>query len=155
NPELPPPDKTLFPTIKVAPAKAWSEGTKPTAAAGLRVDAFAANLEHPRWIYVLPNGDVLVAETNAPPKPDDGKGVRGWIQRGQMEKAGAVTLSANRITLLRDSDGDGIADYRTVFIDGLTSPFGMVLVDDTLYVADSNALVSFHYDPGATHLSGA
>src|SRR6185503_3492933 len=122
EPTLPPPNPTLIPTIKVAPAKGWPPGMTPQSAPGTRVSAFASGLDHPRWLYVLPNGDVLVAETNAPPKPDDRRGIRGWVMKKVMARAGAGTPSANRITLLRDSDGDGIAEMKTIFLQGLHSP---------------------------------
>jgi glucose/arabinose dehydrogenase len=96
----------------------------------MAVNAFAAGLDHPRTLYVLPNGDVLVAETNAPPKPDDSRGIKGWITKMVMGRAGAGTTSANRITLLRDADGDGVAETKNVFLEGLHSPFGMALVGD-------------------------
>src|SRR4030095_12275520 len=118
------------------------------------VNAFAKGLEHPRWVYVLPNGDVLVAETNAPPKPDDGKGFKGQMMKLFMKKAGAGVPSANRITLLRDSKGTGTADMRTVFLQGLNSPFGMVLVGNDLYVACTDALLRFDYRDGDTELRG-
>ncbi len=127
-PALPPPASSLIPTVHVADATGWPEGAKPTPAHGLAVNAFAAELAHPRWLYVLPNGDVLVAETDAPPKPDDRKGFKGWVMKKLMSKAGSGTPSANRITLLRDADGDGVAETRTVFLSGLNSPFGMTLV---------------------------
>jgi glucose/arabinose dehydrogenase len=155
NPTLPEPHKSLIPTLNIAPAQGWAEGAKPTSASGTTVNAFAKGLDHPRWIYVLPNGDVLVAETNAPPKPDDSKGIRGWVQKMVMKRAGATPPSANRITLLRDANGDGIAETRTVFIDGLHSPFGMTLVGDELYVANSDGIVKFKYTPGATHIDSA
>ncbi len=155
SPTLPEPHKSLIPTLNIAPAQGWAEGVKPTSAAGTAVNAFANGLDHPRWIYVLPNGDVLVAETNAPPKPDDSKGIRGWVQKMVMKRAGATPPSANRITLLRDANGDGIAETRTVFIDGLHSPFGMTLVGDTLYVANSDGIVKFKYTPGATRIDSA
>jgi glucose/arabinose dehydrogenase len=155
NPTLPEPNKSLIPTLNIAPAQGWAEGAKPTTATGTAVNAFAKGLDHPRWIYVLPNGDVLVAETNAPPKPDDSKGIRGWVQKMVMKRAGATPPSANRITLLRDANGDGIAETRTVFIDGLHSPFGMTLVGDQLYVANSDGIVKFKYTPGATHIDSA
>ena len=126
HPTLPPPNPTLLPTVKIAPAKGWPPGITPRAAAGLAVSAFATGLDHPRWLYVLPNGDVLVAETNAPPKPEDNKGLKGWLMKRVMRHAGAGVPSANRITLLRDANGDGIADTRTVFLQGLNSPFGMI-----------------------------
>ncbi|ALE87194.1 PQQ-dependent sugar dehydrogenase [Pseudomonas versuta] len=145
SPKLPEPNKTLIPTVNIAPAIGWAEGATPTAAQGLKVTAFAEGLDHPRWLYVLPNGDVLVAETNAPPKPDDSKGIRGWVMEKVMGRAGAAVPSANRITLLRDSNHDGVADTRTVFIDNLNSPFGMTLVGNDLYVADADKLLRFPY----------
>ena len=153
NPILPAPNHTLSPTLKIAPAIGWPAGTTPVAAAGLGVRAFASGLDHPRWIYVLPNGDVLVAETNAPPKPDDGKGIRGAVQKHFMKEAGATVPSANRITLLRDADGDGVAETRTVFLHDLNSPFGMALVGNDLYVADSDALLRFPYRGGETQIT--
>ena len=145
SPKLPEPNKTLIPTVNIAPAIGWAEGATPTAAQGLKVSAFAEGLDHPRWLYVLPNGDVLVAETNAPPKPDDSKGIRGWVMEKVMGRAGAAVPRANRITLLRDSNHDGVADTRTVFIDNLNSPFGMTLVGNDLYVADADKLLRFPY----------
>ena len=127
----------------------------PTAAAGTQVAAFADGLDHPRWLYVLPNGDVLVAETNAPPKPDDAKGIRGWVMEKVMGRAGAGVPSPNRITLLRDADHDGVAETRTVFLENLNSPFGMALVGNDLYVADSDKLLRFPYQPGETAIKQA
>ncbi|MFJ7795367.1 PQQ-dependent sugar dehydrogenase [Pseudomonas sp. NPDC096950] len=150
SPKLPEPNKTLIPTVNIAPAIGWPAGAKPTAAAGTQVAAFAENLDHPRWLYVLPNGDVLVAETNAPPKPDDGKGIRGWVMKKVMGRAGAGVPSPNRITLLRDKDHDGVAETRTVFLENLNSPFGMTLVGNDLYVADTDRLLRFHYETGDT-----
>lgn len=150
SPKLPEPNKTLIPTVNIAPAIGWPVGAKPTAAAGTQVAAFAEGLDHPRWLYVLPNGDVLVAETNAPPKPDDGKGVKGWVMKKAMGRAGAGVPSPNRITLLRDKDHDGIAETRTVFLENLNSPFGMTLVGNDLYVADTDRLLRFHYQNGET-----
>ena len=154
TPALPKPNKKLIPTVKIAPAIGWPQGGKPRAGAGLAVSAFATGLDHPRWLYVLPNGDVLVAETNAPTRPDDGKGPKAWVQRQLMKKAGAQTPSANRITLLRDTDGDGIADQKSVFVDGLNSPLGMVLVGGSFYVANTDAVVRFPYQAGQTKLEG-
>ncbi|WP_218014160.1 PQQ-dependent sugar dehydrogenase [Rubellimicrobium roseum] len=114
--------------------------------------AFAEGLDHPRWLYVLPNGDVLVAETNKQPAPP--RSLRGFFQQQLMQVAGAEVPSADRISLLRDQDGDGVADLRTVLLNGLTSPFGMALVDDTLYVANTDALLRFRYRPGATRIEG-
>ncbi len=154
SPRLPEPNKTLIPTVNIAPAIGWPEGVKPTAAAGTQVAAFAEGLDHPRWLYVLPNGDVLVAETNAPPKPDDAKGIRGWVMEKVMGRAGAGVPSPNRITLLRDADHDGVAETRTVFLENLNSPFGMTLVGNDLYVADSDKLLRFAYQPGDTAIKG-
>ncbi|MBV4512399.1 sorbosone dehydrogenase family protein [Pseudomonas sp. SWRI22] len=153
SPRLPEPNKTLIPTVNIAPAIGWPEGAKPIAAAGTQVAAFAEGLDHPRWLYVLPNGDVLVAETNAPPKPDDAKGVRGWVMEKVMDRAGAGVPSPNRITLLRDADHDGVAETRTVFLENLNSPFGMALVGNDLYVADSDKLLRFPYQPGETAIT--
>jgi len=150
SPKLPEPNKTLFPTMNIAPAIGWPDGAKPVAASGTQVAAFAEDLDHPRWLYVLPNGDVLVAETNAPPKPDDNKGIKGWITKKVMGRAGAGVPSANRITLLRDKDHDGEAETRTVFLENLNSPFGMTLVGNDLYVADTDRLLRFHYETGDT-----
>lgn len=155
NPQLPEPNKTLIPTVNVAPAKGWPEGGKPTPAAGTAVEAFATGLDHPRWVVVLPNGDVLVAESNKPPKPEGSGsgGIRGWVMKKMMGRAGAEVPSANRITLLRDADGDGKPEVRTVFLQNLTSPFGMALVGNRFYVANADALVSFPYETGQTTIS--
>jgi glucose/arabinose dehydrogenase len=152
QPVLPPPDETLIPTVNVAPAIGWPEGAAPVAARGLTVAPFADGLDHPRWIYVLPNGDVLVAETNAPPRPESGGGVRGWAMRFFMQRAGATPTSADRITLLRDADGDGVVETRSVFIEGLHSPFGMALMGSDFYVADTDALLRFPYEEGQTRI---
>lgn len=154
NPRIPPPEKSLLPILNIAPAQGWPPGGKPVPGDGLSVTAFATGLDHPRWLYVLPNGDVLVAETNAPPKPEDGKGIRGWVQRRVMKRAGSITRSANRITLLRDTKGTGVADQQFVFADELNSPFGMALVGNQFYVADSDAVVSFRYFEGETRAEG-
>jgi glucose/arabinose dehydrogenase len=155
HPQLPAPNKTLLPTVNIAEAVGWPSGATPSAATGLAVAAYANGLDHPRWLYTLPNGDVLVAETNAPPKPDDSNGIKGWISKKVMSRAGANVPSANRISLLRDTRGDGVADQRSVFLHGLNSPFGMALVGNTLYVADSDALLSFPYQTGATAINVA
>ncbi len=154
NPTLPPPDPEWIPTVHIAPARGWSEGERPVAAPGLSVEAFATGLDHPRWLHVLPNGDVLVAETAAPPRPEDTSGLRGWIMTKVMERAGSAVPSADRITLLRDIDGDGIADVRSVFLEGLRSPFGMALVGEDFYVANTDALLRFRYEDGATWITG-
>ena len=145
TPTLPPPNKTLIPTVNIAPAKGWPSGATPQAAAGTRVAAFASELDHPRWLYVLPNGDVLVAETNAPPKPEAGFSIKGWVMGMVMKRAGAAVPSANRITLLRDTNGDGVADLRSVLLEGLNSPFGMTLIGNDLYVANADAVLRFPY----------
>jgi glucose/arabinose dehydrogenase len=148
NPTLPSPTRTLIPTVKIAPAKGWPPGIKPTVAPGLAVTPFATNLDHPRWLYVLPNGSVLVAETNAPADREQARGLRAWFMKRVMKRAGAAVPSANRITLLRDSDGDGVADVRSVFLDRLNSPFGMALVGNSFYVANADALMRFPYQDG-------
>jgi glucose/arabinose dehydrogenase len=153
KPALPAPEKSLIPTVNVAKAVGWPAGGKPIAAAGMAVNAFATGLDHPRTLLVLPNGDVLVAETNAPSRPDEERGIKGWITKLVMSRAGADTQSANRITLLRDADGDGIAETRTVFLDSLNSPFGMALVGDDLYVANSDAIMKFPYRTGDTKIA--
>lgn len=154
SPILPEPNRSLVPTINIAPAKGWPEGVKPTSAAGLAVTAFARGLDHPRWLLVLPNGDVLVAESNAPKRPEEGKGIRGWISRAAQARAGAGVDSANRIALLRDADGDGVVEMRTVFLQGLNSPFGMALVGQDLYVASTDAVLRFPYKDGDTEIAG-
>ncbi|MEP9358208.1 sorbosone dehydrogenase family protein [Sphingomonas sp. KR3-1] len=140
-----------IPTIRIATPKGWANGAKPTAAAGLVVAPFADKLDHPRWLYRLPNGDVLVAESNSPPR--EGGGITGWIMGIMMKRAGADVPSANRITLLRDSNGDGVVDQRAPFLTGLNSPSGMALVGDWLYVANTDALVRFPYKAGDTSIT--
>jgi glucose/arabinose dehydrogenase len=152
DPVLPPPDETLIPTVSVAPATGWPAGATPVAAEGLTVAAFAAELDHPRWLYVLPNGDVLVAESRAPARPEDSGGIKGWVMQLLMKRAGAAGPSADRITLLRDADGDGVVESRSVFLDGLHSPFGMALVGSDLYIANTDALVRFPYAEGQTRI---
>jgi len=153
NPQLPQPNRTLIPTVNIAPFNEWPEGQKPVVAQGASVSLYAAGLDHPRWLYVLPNGDVLVAETNAPPKSDMSGGIKACIAKWIRKQAGAGGSSANRITLLRDADGDGVPETRSVFLDGLNSPFGMALVGNDFYVADTDALLRFPYRIGETHLS--
>ncbi|MFO1012197.1 MAG: sorbosone dehydrogenase family protein [Caulobacteraceae bacterium] len=152
SPELPKPASGLIPTVKIAKPTGWPEGQTPIAAPGFEVSAFATGLQHPRWIYVLPNGDVLVAETDSPPSPPT-PGIRGFFERLLMRQAGAKTPSANRITLLRDADGDGVVETRTVFLQGLFSPFGMALVGNDFYVANADAVVRFPYETGQTAIS--
>ena len=155
HPNLPAPDKALIPLVHVVDAKGWPAGATPVPAEGTAVAAFAPGLQHPRWLYVLPNGDVLVAESNGPERPQDGKGIKGWFFHHFQTKAGGTVPSPNRITLLRDADGDGVAETRTVFLSGLYSPFGMALVGNTLYVADSDALLRFPYKEGETRITAA
>lgn len=155
NPPLPQPEKSWLPTVNIAPADGWPEGSMPRAPAGFRVTAFARGLDHPRWVYTLPNGDVLVAESNKP-KPQEGaknvhaEGIRGKVMGWVMGRAGAGVPSANRITLLRDADGDGTAEVKTVFLSGLNSPFGMALVGNELFVANADAIVKVPYQAGQT-----
>lgn len=155
QPHLPKPKSRLLPTVNIAPAKGWPEGKMPTPATGLKVQAFAKGLQHPRWLYVLPNGDVLVAETDAPPKPDDSKGIKGKIMKWVMQRAGSSHPSANHISLLRDSNGDGVAEQKTVFLQNLNSPFGMALIGNRLYVANTDALMRFPYQNGMTQITAA
>jgi glucose/arabinose dehydrogenase len=154
DPQLPAPAKSLVPTVHIAEATGWPQGARPKAPAGFQVTALATNLDHPRWLTVLPNGDVLVAETNAPPKPEDAKGIKGVVMKLVMKRAGAGPASANRITLLRDADGDGVAETRQVFAQGLNSPYGMALVGNELYVADTDAVVKFAYRAGVLQPAG-
>jgi len=155
NPTLPAPEKSLIPTVQIAAVKGWPAGAKPAAPTGVAVSTFATGLQHPRWVYVLPNGDVLVAETDTPPKPEDGKGIKGTIMKSLMKKAGSGAPSANRITLLRDADGDGVAETRSVFIEGLNSPFGMALVGNDFYVANTDSVMRFPYTEGQTRITAA
>ena len=156
NPPLPKQSTSWLPTIKVAKAVGWKSGELPTVPEGFRLTRFAVDLDHPRWLYVLPNGDVLVAESNAPPKPEGmSGGVRGWVQGFFMKRAGARTPSANRISLLRDADGDGVAELKTPFLENLKSPFGMALVGQRFYVANADSIVHFPYVEGATRITDA
>jgi hypothetical protein len=148
NPALPPPQTSVVPVVNTVTAKGWAADQTPVPADGTTVTAFARGLDHPRWIYALPSGDVLVAETNAPDRPEDNKGLKGWFFKRYQKQAGGAVPSANRITLLRDSDGDGIAETKSTLLSGLSSPFGMALVGDTLYVANTDALVKFPYHDG-------
>ncbi len=151
KPTIAAPSTSLVPTVNIAPARGWPEGVTPTPATGLAVTAFATQLDHPRWVYVLPNGDVLVAESNKPAK--ESSGLRAWVMGLVMKRAGAGVPSADRITLLRDTDGDGTADVREVFLRDLRSPFGMALVGDELFVATTEAVIKFPYVAGATRIT--
>jgi glucose/arabinose dehydrogenase len=153
NPELPPPVQTFLPTVVLPRAKGWPQGVTPKPADGFSVKAFATGLDHPRWLYVLPNGDVLVAESAAPPQPELGRSLMGWIMKMGMRWAGAGVPSANRITLLRDADGDGVAETKTAFLTGLNSPIGMALIGKDFYVANTDAVMRFPYEDGATAIT--
>jgi glucose/arabinose dehydrogenase len=151
NPELPPPHRTLIPTVNIAQAIGWPTGAKPQAAAGLAVAPFATGLSHPRWLHVLPNGDVLVAESQAPQTPQSG--LRAWFEKRVMKAAGAAGASADRISLLRGIGADGRAETTTVFLRGLHSPFGMALIGSSFYVANTDAVMRFPYSPGDTSIT--
>ena len=153
DPALPPPERSLIPVVDIAPATGWPQGVTPVAAPGHTVRAFASGLDHPRSLYVLPNGDVLVAETNAPPRPKAAEGLKGLAMKFVMKRMGAAVPSANRITLLRDANRDGVAEIRTTFLEELNSPFGMALVGSTLYVANTDAVVRFPYQLGETRIT--
>ncbi len=161
EPTLPPPVRQAIPTVNIAPAQGWPTGQMPQPMVGLSVTALAAGLDHPRWLHVLPNGDVLVAESNKPAKPAEGspepgflRRIKAWATQQVMARAGAGVPSANRITLLRDADGDGVAELRTVFAEGLNSPIGMALVGRNFYVANTDAILRFDWQPGQTRLHG-
>ena len=153
RPNITAPRIQMLPTIGIAKPVGWASGAKPTPAAGLQVAAFASGLDHPRWLYRLPNGDVLVAETNSPPRK--GGGIKGWVMGLLLGRAGAAVPSANRITLLRDADGDGVAEARSVLVSGLNSPFGMAVLGDWLYVGNTDALVRFPFRVGQTRITAA
>ena len=140
-----------IPTLKMPTAKGWLQGQTPVAAPGLKVNAFAAGLKHPRWIHVLPNGDVTVAEALFMPGP--AKTVFDYAMVSTMKRAAAVGVSPNRITLLRDADGDGVAETREVFLAGLNQPFGMALLCDTFYVGNTDGVVAFPYALGETRIT--
>ena len=153
NPQLPPPEHVISPNVNVAKAEGWPAGAMPAAAPGLKVNAFASGLDHPRWLYILPNGDVLVAETNGPGTDPGPPGIKGFFFKKFKEKAGSAVPSADRITLLRDRDGDGVAEFRSTLIEGLRSPFGMALVGSELFIANADALVAVTFEPGSTTIS--
>ncbi|MFW7344050.1 sorbosone dehydrogenase family protein [Pollutimonas sp. H1-120] len=155
EPQLPKPSKALLPTIKMAEAIGWRDGAAPGAPEGFKVSRYAEGLDHPRWVYVLPNGDVLVAESNAPERPVRNDKLRLRTMSYFMQKAGAGTPSADRITLLRDADGDGRAEIKQPFLEGLNSPFGMALVGDHLYVANTDAIMRFPYKQGDIRISAS
>ena len=142
-----------LPTLKMPTARGWDAGQKPTAAPGLKVNAFAAGLKHPRWIYTMPDGGVLVAEALQQDQPVSS--IFDYAMVATMRRAAALGVSPNRITRLRDADGDGVAETRHVYLEGLNQPFGMALVGDKFFVGNTDALVVFPFEPGATKLSGA
>ena len=150
-PQLDEPAPQSVPTVDIAKAVGWPNGARPRAAAGLQVAPFATGLSHPRSMLVLPNGDVLVAESNAP-KAKPG-GIKDWIMGKLMARAGAGVPSANRITILRDADGDGRAEARAPYLTGLNSPFGMALVGDALYVANTDSVMAFPYVEDASRIT--
>jgi len=152
SPELPAPSHRLVPRVDRARPVLWPQGAMPPPAGGVAVRPFATGLDHPRWLYALPNGDVLVAESNAPPGKSGIRGIKGWVMGKVMARAGAGVPSPDRIVLLRDANGDGVAEVRTDFMTGLHSPFGMALVGDMLYVANTDGLVRVRYTPGATRI---
>ncbi len=151
QPMISAPREQVIPTVNIAKPVGWAQGAKPQVAAGLAIQPFATGLDHPRWLYQLPNGDVLVAETNSPPRP--AAGITQRVMNFFLGRAGAAVPSANRITLLRDTNGDGVADRKTAFMTGLNSPFGMVLFDGYLYIADNDALVRVPYREGETQMT--
>ena len=142
-----------IPTLKMPTARGWAPGQTPLAAPGLQVNAFASALKHPRWVCVLPNGDVTIAE--ALTMPGEPRSVFSHAVVATMRRAAAVGESPNRITLLRDADGDGVAEVRATFLEGLNQPFGMALVGDTFYVGNTDGVVAFPYVAGATRIGAA
>ena len=153
TPELVAPQSSLVPTVRPAKAVGWAAGEMPSPASGLEINAFVGNLDHPRWLYVLPNGDVLVAESNAPAGSGLCSEMKNFAARVVLKFGGARTESADRITLHRDNDGDGVADESHVFADNLHSPFGMALIGEDLYVATADAVLRFKYTDGITSLT--
>ncbi|AMS45251.1 PQQ-dependent sugar dehydrogenase [Aminobacter aminovorans] len=153
DPKLPEPDPRILPTVHQAEAEPWRQGEMPKPAEGYAVNQFADGLDHPRWLHVLPNGDVLVAESNKPPQEESSVSIRRWVAQKIMGSAGANAPSANRISILRDADGDGEAELKQPFITGLFSPFGMTLLDGKLYVANADGVVAFPYQEGATEIT--
>jgi len=151
QPTIGAPREQVIPTVDIAKPVGWANGAKPSVAPGLAIQAFASGLDHPRWLYELPNGDVLVAETNSPPRPN--AGIVQRVMNFFLGRAGAAVPSANRITLLRDTNGDGVADLKTPFLTGLNSPFGMVLFDGYLYIGNTDALVRVPYRDDETKIT--
>jgi len=156
NPPLKGPQKGLIPTVGVPDVVGWPAGASPKAPPGFTVTRYAEGLDHPRWLLTLPNGDVLAALSSSEPSKADktNQGVKGFFQKLLMKKVGSAKPSPNKIVLLRDADGDGVAETRTDFATGLKQPFGMTLVGGLLYVANSDGVVAFPYQPGATAVPG-
>jgi glucose/arabinose dehydrogenase len=156
KPPLPEPHTSLIPGVGVPGVVMWPPGAAPKAPPGFVVTRYGEGLDHPRWLFVLPNGDVLVAESAAPPSVGDkaNTGIRAWFQKMLMKKVHSIVSSPNRIVLLRDADGDGVAETRATFAQGLNSPFGMTLAGGTLYVANTDGIVSFPYQSGQTQVAG-
>jgi glucose/arabinose dehydrogenase len=156
DPQLPSPQSALIPMLGTPKAVGWPAGAAPTAPSGFTVTRFAEGLDHPRWVYVLPNGDVLAAESASEPSKADktNTGVRAWFQKIIMRRVGSQKPSPNKIILLRDINGDGVAELRQTFAQGLTRPYGMTLVGNTLYVANDNGVVSFPYSTGDLQVQG-
>ncbi|WP_183732493.1 MULTISPECIES: sorbosone dehydrogenase family protein [Paraburkholderia] len=155
SPPIPSPESSLLPMVNIAPVQARPQGFVPTVPDGFLVTEFAAGLAHPRWLYTLPNGDVLVAESDAPKEHDEGSGLFGWVRKQVMKRAGAGVPSPDRIVLLRAAHGSGVATTQTMFLRGLHSPFGMALVGNQLYVADTDALLRFDYVTGTTRITSS
>ena len=156
NPPLPKVHDSLLPTVGVPDVVRWAPNAAPKAPPGFTVVRYAEGLSHPRWLYVLPNGDVLVSESATEPSPADksNKGIKGFFQKMLMRKVGSAEKSPNQIFLLRDADNDGVAESRMLFARGLTRPFGMTLAGGKLYVANDNGVVSFPYADGQTSAPG-
>ncbi len=156
TPQLPPPSESLLPTVNIAPARGWAAGATPVAAAGLTVSAYATGLDHPRWLYVLPNGDVLVAETNAPPKPEDAQGIRGWIMKRVMKQAGAATPSAEPDHAAARDPRRRHGRERSVFLARpRTRRSAWRSSASDFYVADTDAILRFPYQRGRTRIDAA
>ncbi|GHG30657.1 PQQ-dependent sugar dehydrogenase [Paracoccus aerius] len=152
RPQIPDAKAQGIMTLKMPVARGWKDGHVPTCAAGLRVNAFASGLDHPRWIEVLPNGDVLVAESKEQPGPP--KTLMDHAAQATMRRAKAIGVSANRVSLLRDADGDGVAEIREAFVENQNQPFGMALIGNRFYLGNTDGIVAFDYAAGATSLAG-
>lgn len=152
-PEIPAARKQGIMTLKMPAAEGWKDGRLPTCAPGLAVNAFASGLDHPRWIEVLPNGDVLVAESKEQAGPP--KTLMDHAAQATMRQVKAIGKSANRVTLWRDADGDGAAEIRKVFVENQNQPFGMALVGNRFYLGNTDGIRMFDYTHGDTALSGS